>query len=65
MANRNAYLKTVLETPSHPGQISVVTVRHDHDCPRLRGGACTCQAFVEQMNRSERRSQRKRRNGQK
>lgn len=30
-----------------PGEVVEVVMRHDDDCPRLRGGACRCEPEVE------------------
>lgn len=37
------------------GEIRIVTVLHDDDCPRPIGGRCDCQPEIELLNRRERR----------
>ena len=34
-----------------PGQFSETWVRHDDDCPRLRGGLCNCNPDLEVIYR--------------
>lgn len=46
-----------------PGTVQMVTVLHDHDCPKLRGGRCTCQPEIELLNRAQRRARRSKRGG--
>jgi hypothetical protein len=29
-----------------PGTVSVFRIEHDHDCPKLNGGPCRCEADV-------------------
>jgi len=42
-----------------PGELKLVDVLHDDDCPKLRGGHCRCDPIVRPMNRQERRADRK------
>lgn len=60
MNDRGNYLKKILDMPTRPGQAVVVEVRHDPGCPRLTGGVCTCRPDVVQLNRYERRLQKRR-----
>jgi hypothetical protein len=38
-----------------PGEIAIVNVRHDDDCPRLRGGECRCVPDIEAVKPLQRR----------
>ena len=60
MTDNTAYLKRILTMPVHPGQVTVVEVRHDPGCPLLAGGACTCAPDVVRLNRPERRAHHRR-----
>ena len=42
------YLKKLLAMPQlyRPGEVTIVDVYHDAACPKLSGGACTCDADV-------------------
>jgi len=42
-----------------PGELRLVDVLHDDDCPKLRGGHCRCAPIVRPMTRQERRADRK------
>jgi hypothetical protein len=50
-----------------PGVVAHVQVKHDNDCPKLRGGVCRCEVEVSLMddpynnNRQQRRKQARRR----
>lgn len=37
--------------PLRPGTVHYVEVRHDGDCPKLRGGLCRCQPELELVTR--------------
>jgi len=32
------------------GGLYLLIIRHDHGCPRLRGGNCTCERVVEELH---------------
>jgi hypothetical protein len=42
-----------------PGEVRIVNLYHDPQCPKLAGGLCTCVPELELLNRQQRRAQRK------
>jgi hypothetical protein len=41
-----------------PGALRLVDILHDDDCPKLRGGRCSCAPIVRPLNCQERRAQK-------
>ena len=64
MTHRQPYLQPLIKharSIAKPGMVTVVTLRHDDDCPKLRGGVCVCEPELEipLANRKQRRAERK------
>ena len=60
MIAKPAYLAaSIRHAKPNPGTVTVVTLYHDDDCPKLRGGECRCNPDLELLKRADKCPQKR------